>query len=116
MKKIFALVLIFITLCILKIEAQTKEKSKIEQYFDNIAQFGFSGSVMIGDANGIIFHNGYGFSDQASNRKNNSHTVYTISSINKLITATLIMKLVSEKHINLDDKISKFIADVPVKC
>ncbi len=67
----------------------------------------------MGETNGIIFHKPYGLADRETGRKNTSHTVFTANSITKLFTALLTMKLQSEKLLDLDDRISQHILNVP---
>jgi len=87
---------------------------RLETYLDGISRFGFSGAVIIADANHIIFYKPYGLADRKTGRKITSHTIFTTGSITKLFTALLIMKLAARHLLDLDDPISLFIPSVPV--
>jgi D-alanyl-D-alanine carboxypeptidase len=62
----------------------------------------------------IVKARGYGYANLEMNVPAQEDNVYQIASVTKQFTATAIMMLVEENKINLDDKISQYIADLPL--
>lgn len=73
----------------------------------------FNGSVLISKNNKILINKGFGYRDAEAGQPNAPNTIFQIYSITKTFTATVILKLVQEKKISLDDKLSKFYPDFP---
>lgn len=88
--------------------------TRLGAYFDGISQIGFSGTVLIGNKDGILFHNGYGLADKETGRQIDPGTIFTTGSITKVFTAVLIVKMASEGLLQLDDPISNYLEKVPV--
>jgi len=61
----------------------------------------------------IIKAKGYGLSNVELNVAANPETIYQSGSVGKQFTATAIMMLVEEGKISLDEKIGKYLGDVP---
>jgi CubicO group peptidase (beta-lactamase class C family) len=61
----------------------------------------------------IVKAAGYGMANLEHNVAARPETVYQSGSVGKQFTATLVMMLVEEGKMNLDDHISKYIADAP---
>ena len=57
----------------------------------------------------IIWEQGFGLADRENNRKADEHTMYSLASISKPITATGIMKLVKDRKLTLDEDINKYL-------
>lgn len=62
----------------------------------------------------IIKAQGYGLADMELNVKAMTNTVYEIGSLTKQFTAVAIMMLIEEGKLNLDDRMSKFLTNVPL--
>ncbi|WP_337965575.1 serine hydrolase [uncultured Flavobacterium sp.] len=93
--------------------AQTK-KEKLEQLFEFYNQQNlFNGSVFISEKGETLLDKGYGLSNVALKKENNAKSIFQIYSITKTFTATVILKLVEEKKLSLQDKLSKFYPDYP---
>ncbi|MGM0528856.1 MAG: serine hydrolase domain-containing protein [Bacteroidota bacterium] len=94
--------------------AQTADlEFKLNEYFDGIAQFGFSGTVIVGDKTSVIYSSPFGFADKKEERKNTSSTVFTTGSITKVFTALIILDLENKRLLSLDDPITKYVKNVP---
>jgi len=88
-------------------------EKKLNVYLDTIEKKNFSGSVLIEYKGKIILSKGYGESDRDQGIQNTSTTVYDIGSVTKQFTAAAILKLEMEKKLKVNDKISKYINNIP---
>jgi CubicO group peptidase (beta-lactamase class C family) len=68
--------------------------------------------AVVRDGRMVRLH-GYGLANIELNARVTSETVFEIGSITKQFTATAIMMLVEEGRIDLDEKISKYLAGIP---
>ena len=62
-------------------------------------------SVAIAKEGKVVFAKGYGYSDKENEINVNTHNLFRIASVSKLITATGIMKLMEEGKLSLNDKV-----------
>jgi CubicO group peptidase (beta-lactamase class C family) len=77
--------------------------SLVDRYLSQVEAFGFSGAILIGLEEEVIFQKAYGFANVEENRKSQLNTVYDIGSITKPFTAVAIMKLVEDQKLGLHD-------------
>jgi CubicO group peptidase (beta-lactamase class C family) len=89
-----------------------KTGKQLDEYLSRAVPFGFSGTVLIADADGILLHKGYGMADVRRRRPNGINTIFDMGSITKALTATAILGLESEGKLHVDDRLSKYF-DVP---
>ena len=73
----------------------------------------FSGSILVAQDGEILLSKGYNFSNWELKVPNSPQTKFRISSINKPITATLIMMLVEREFIDLDSQMCTYLQDCP---
>ncbi len=73
----------------------------------------FNGSILVVKNDSVIYKNSFGFTNGSKTKKLKPNMVFNIGSISKELSATSIMKLVEEKKIRIDDKISKFDLGLP---
>lgn len=76
-------------------------------------QKNFSGTILVVRDGKVLYSTSKGYSDKASRSKNYLNTSYEVDSIQKSMTAALIMKQVELGNLSLDDKLSKFYPSVP---
>lgn len=74
----------------------------------------FSGSILIAKNDNIIYENITGFADIDESRINNSHTSFSIASVGKVFTATLIMKFVESGRLKLNEPISNYLPGITI--
>ena len=87
---------------------------KIDELIDPISSSNnFSGSVLVKKQGSIIISKSYGYFDRENRIKNTSESKFLIGSISAMFTSTAILQLVEEGKINLDDKLVKFIPNIP---
>lgn len=76
-------------------------------------QKNFSGTILVVRDGKVLYSTSKGYSDKDYRRKNHLNTSYEVDSIQKSMTAALIMKQVELGKLSLDDKLSKFYPSVP---
>ncbi len=86
---------------------------KLNEYMTSLAQFGFSGALLVAKNDEIILNQGYGWADKENAIPNMAETVFSTGSITKQFTAAAILKLKMQGQLNTGDAIDKFIAKVP---
>ena len=94
---------------VLPVFSQSKLASEVDSLvgaYANIQEF--NGSLLVAVKGKILLAKGYGYSDQASKRLNTDSTIFSIASVTKTFTSAMILKLVEEKKLSLDDKITRF--------
>jgi len=74
----------------------------------------FSGSVLIAKNGHVLYEKIAGFADEGKNRTNNSQTSFSIASVGKVFTATLIMKFVESGRLKLDEPVIKYLPGISI--
>lgn len=93
--------------------SQTINTEKLNNYFNYIE----SNNLGVGSLS--IFKSGKEVYARSFGQKNIPHLVYNkdtryqVGSVTKMITATLIFKLIEENKLNLNDKLSQFYPEIP---
>ncbi|MCD2256538.1 beta-lactamase family protein [Lactobacillus sp. CC-MHH1034] len=73
----------------------------------------FSGTALLYRDDQVVYQRGYGYADYHRKRKNNYKSLYQWASIQKSITAVLVMRQVTQGKLKLSDKLSQFYPKVP---
>lgn len=112
----FAIITLFISSCDInkqKVDSSMEELNlpSFDQYFNNLENF--SGNVLVAVDGKPIFKKSYGYANIELNVKNNFETKFRIGSVTKQFTAMAIMILHEQGKLNVDDKLSKYISDIP---
>lgn len=93
--------------------AQSFDKVKLDSYFNALGDNNrFMGSVAISENGKVIYSKAVGFADVAKGVKASTETKYRIGSISKTFTATLVMKAVEQKKLQLDQTIDKWFPEL----
>ncbi len=93
--------------------SQKIDSKKIDDYINYIETNNRGiGSVSISKDGQEVYNRSFGQS-KLENVVFNSNTKYQVGSITKMITATLIFKLIEDKKLKLEDKLSTFYAKIP---
>ena len=82
-------------------------------YDQKILSSGFIGSALIVKNGKILLHKGYGYADKAADIKNTPTTLFNIGSIQKGLTAVLVMRAINERKLSLADKLARFYPNIP---
>jgi CubicO group peptidase (beta-lactamase class C family) len=73
----------------------------------------FSGAVLIGVRDKVVFNKGYGYANRDDRLSVTTETEFRAGSLTKMFTSTLILKLVQERKIKLSDPVSKYVSGFP---
>ncbi len=73
----------------------------------------FHGSVLVEKDGKVILRKGYGMADYENGVRNTVNTRFPVGSITKQIVAMAIMQLQEKGKLNVNDSLSKYIADFP---
>lgn len=94
--------------------AQTKKISQIDSLMKWSSQIGvFNGNVLVSKNNKILYHASFGFTDAAKTNKLTIDYRFNIGSITKEFSAVALLQLQELGKLKLDDKVSKFIPELP---
>ncbi|HWB28159.1 MAG TPA: serine hydrolase [Chitinophagaceae bacterium] len=112
MKKITWLLAAIITVC--AANAQDSTARKLDEMVTAYTKLGrFNGSVLVARKGVILLQKGYGVRNDSTHTNNDENTQYQIASVTKQFTATVVLKLVEQKKMHLDDKLSKYYPGFP---
>lgn len=70
-------------------------------------------SVAVSSKNDIIFAEGFGYTNVETRKRVTPKTQFRAASVSKIITATILAKLIEDKKISLDDEIHKYLPSYP---
>ncbi|MCT4384170.1 serine hydrolase domain-containing protein [Lacticaseibacillus paracasei] len=83
-----------------------------EFFKQQLTNKGFVGSALLIKNGDVILNMGFGYSNANRNLKNGPNTVFEIGSIQKGLTAALLMKLVDQGKIKLSDPVAKYLSGI----
>lgn len=107
----FFTILLFVTN---NLFAQTKQIKQIDSLMQRSNQIGvFNGNILISKNNKIIYNTSFGFTDETKTNKLTTEYRFNIGSITKEFSAVALMQLQEQGKLLLDDKVSKFIPELP---
>ncbi len=90
--------------------------ANLQKHLDSLSRYNdFSGTVLIAKDNKVIFEKAYGFSNRSDRIRNKIDTKLNVASMGKMFTSVCIMQLVEKGKINLDDKVGKYLPNLPIK-
>lgn len=87
--------------------------ARLDDYFRRLADFGFSGAVLVAKDGKPVLVKGYGLADREKKRPYTPDTVFSVGSISKQFTAAAILKLEMEGKLRVQDAIGKYLPNVP---
>ncbi|GEO78223.1 Beta-lactamase class C related penicillin binding protein [Companilactobacillus mindensis DSM 14500] len=74
---------------------------------------GYSGTLLVVKDGKMVYQTSRGFADFANGVSNDADTTYEIDSVQKSMTAAMIMKQVQKKKLRLTDKLHEFYPEIP---
>ena len=86
---------------------------QIDSYLQNLAESGFSGSVLVARDGEILLHEGYGLANDAVRQQMTPDTIFLFGSITKQFTAAAILHLEMQGLLDTGDRISEYLGAVP---
>jgi CubicO group peptidase (beta-lactamase class C family) len=89
---------------------QADSKRRIDDFMRTLNERGqFSGAVLVGDADGILYEAAYGQANRADKTKFTTGRQSCLASLSKPFTALAVMMLVQSGALHLDDPVSKYV-------
>jgi CubicO group peptidase (beta-lactamase class C family) len=118
MKKSIFIFWIIFSSCLAQNQKMAKKLSDFEQQFVPLMEkYKIPGmSVGISHNDSVVYSKGFGFANIEQNIQPDGNTPYSIASITKPFAATVIMRLVEEKKLNLDSKIKDLYPGYEERC
>ena len=110
-KHLFLAVLILVSSNVQAQSYEPKIDSLIQAY---IKLNKFNGVALVTKNGNKVFEKAYGYSNKEKNILHTKENIFLIGSLSKSFTATIIMKLVEEKKLSLDDKVTKYLPEYTV--
>ena len=94
--------------------AQTSRSAKVSKAAQQLAkQSGFSGSLLVMEAETVVVDTAFGFADFNSRVMNTPNSQFRIGSVTKPFTASLVLLLQQDGKIRLKDPVGKYLPDSP---
>lgn len=93
--------------------ANEKAKEMDEVYTKLQAEAGFNGNVLIAVKGKIIYQKSFGYANYENKVPLTKDSIFDIASISKTFTAVGIMKLEEKGKLNINDKITKYLPELP---
>ena len=110
MKRIFSILLLFISIIFIN----CKNHTSIDSYIKELATKGnFNGNVLVVLNGEKVYENSFGFSDGSKTVKLTKEFRFDLGSVYKEFPAVSIMQLQEKGLVNLEDKINVYLKDLP---
>lgn len=87
--------------------------SDIDNYLQSVAEFGFYGTVLVGQRGEVLLNNGYGFASIEERRKMTPDSVMSVGSISKQMTAVVILSLAEQGLIKVSHTLGNYFPTCP---
>jgi CubicO group peptidase (beta-lactamase class C family) len=105
---------LFTLLIINNLNAQNIKKIQIDSLMKGVYELGiFNGNVLVVEKGKTIYQASFGYTNGSKKSRLTADYRFNIGSIGKEFNAVSIMMLKEEGKLNLDDKLSKFMPDLP---
>lgn len=85
----------------------------IKQEMDDADVTGLS--IALVDDQGVLWAQGFGYSDKQANIKATADTVYNVGSLSKVFTASAAMQLAEQGKLNIDQPLQKYLPEFSIK-
>jgi len=90
--------------------------SKFDKSIDSLNEIHeFNGNILLAKNGVKIYEKSIGFTDSTTTNKLTSESAFNLASISKTFTSSMLLILMQEGKLNIDDYVSKYIADFPYK-
>ncbi len=73
----------------------------------------FEGTVLVADSTGVVYRGAFGLADREKKVPLNTGTLFYLASVSKQFTASAILLLFQQGRIQLNDKIQKYLPELP---
>jgi CubicO group peptidase (beta-lactamase class C family) len=88
--------------------------TRLAQQLDAAGAAGFSGSVLVADADGVVFERHVGMADAGAGTPVATDTRFNLASTGKLFTTVAVLQLVQAGKLDLDATVGRYLPDWPV--
>ena len=110
-RQLFSFFLLFLTNNLFAQISQIKQIDSLMKWSNQIGIF--NGNVLVSKNNKVIYNASFGFTDATKTSKLTTDNRFNISSITKEFSAVALMQLKEQGKLKLNDKVSKFIPELP---
>lgn len=93
--------------------SQETNLSRIQAEFEHFTTNQFMGTVLIADADGIVFRESTGFANLGERSPIDQNSVFRIASLTKQFTAAAILLLQERGQLSVEDSVSSHIDELP---
>jgi CubicO group peptidase (beta-lactamase class C family) len=90
-----------------------QEVGRIANFYHE--QYQFNGTVLVSKSGEVVFRGAYGMANREWGVPHTVDTRFRLGSITKQFTAVLILQLVSERKIELEAPLSRYVSEYPAK-
>lgn len=111
MKKIFLLFILIQTIAFGQVRLTESEMDSVIMPF--VKDTTFSGCILIGNMDSIIFKKAYGYANYELKVPNQTNYVFNVASISKHFTGAAILLLALENKLSIKDSLIKYIPNFP---
>lgn len=113
MKKLF-IITIIIAGAISQLIAQNTPSQKLDSMYTAISKNGdFNGGILVAEKGKIIYQNGLGYANFATQIPNTNHSRFNLASISKTFTSVAVLQLKEKRKLKLDDTFIKYFPEFP---
>jgi CubicO group peptidase (beta-lactamase class C family) len=86
--------------------------ASLDGFFSRLADYGFSGSVLVTRHGETLLRKGYGLADRKTETPVEPDTAFDVGSITKQFTATAILRLEMDGKLSTEDRLGKFLPGI----
>lgn len=89
---------------------------KLDNFFNTLYQRDqFNGNVLLAEKGKVYYKKSFGFADFETSKKLDENSIFDMGSIAKQFTAMCIMMLQEQHKLNYEDKITKYLPELPLQ-
>lgn len=109
-------IIIIIFSCSFFINAHSQPNwEKINQIIDGArSNESFEGTILLADRGEVIFHQSYGFVDDALKQPVKNSMKFSLASITKTFTAVIILRMIEDGKLGLDDNLADLLPELNI--
>ncbi len=109
----FTLASVLLSAPILAADADAALGPNLVAFFDQAAENGFSGAVMVARHGQTVLHQGYGLADQDTQATITRDTIFDVGGVSRQFTRAAVLKLREQGRLALRDPLSRFFPEIP---
>lgn len=110
------ILLIFLGACKKQFQTEqfkAKNLKRVQEIANSYHQnMGFSGNILIGQGDSIVFKSEFGYSEEKHKIKNTGTTKFRLASLSKQFTAAALLVLEQQEKVDFDSPVSQYVTDL----